>query len=338
MASQCPDIASQWDYSSNDGLEPNMVTCKSNKKVNWRCELGHVWSAVIASRVRRGDKCSICTNRTLLIGFNDLKTRYPDIAKQFSLSKNEGIKPEEVLFGINSLAWWECDVCGHLWETKVSTRVNKDNGCPKCISGRRTSFPEQAILFYMQKMFKDVQNRAKVNGVEVDILINNKIAIEYDGVYWHTGKEEYDKHKNFLLERYTFIRLREYGLPLLTDYNCDNIIVDRFNLNEALNSLIDLIESKGTIFDRVNIDIEADKVEINSILRLPKLENPLTVTHPHLVLEWDYLRNGYLTPENTSSGSNKKVGWVCKNNHHWGGKLFRLEHVVKGQDVENVGK
>ena len=32
---------------------------------------------------------------------------------------------------------------------------------------------------------------------------------------------------------------------------------------------------------------------------------------PELAMEWDYEKNGVLTPENVSYGSNKKVWWIC---------------------------
>ena len=36
---------------------------------------------------------------------------------------------------------------------------------------------------------------------------------------------------------------------------------------------------------------------------------------PNLVKEWDYEKNGTLTPFNISYGSNKKVWWMCENKH-----------------------
>ena len=38
----------------------------------------------------------------------------------------------------------------------------------------------------------------------------------------------------------------------------------------------------------------------------------LVETHPHLLDEWDYVKNGILQPEDVSYGSHKKVWWVCK--------------------------
>lgn len=48
------------------------------------------------------------------------------------------------------------------------------------------------------------------------------------------------------------------------------------------------------------------------------------VTHPHLVKEWDDERN----IKNFTYGSNKKVWWKCKNNHHW-------QSVVKNRTKKN---
>jgi len=40
-------------------------------------------------------------------------------------------------------------------------------------------------------------------------------------------------------------------------------------------------------------------------------------THPELSAEWDFDKNGSLTPKNISKGSSKKIWWKCKNGHEW---------------------
>ena len=45
--------------------------------------------------------------------------------------------------------------------------------------------------------------------------------------------------------------------------------------------------------------------------------NDLKTTHPQLVFEWNYEKNGALLPENVLSGSNKKVWWICPRKHEW---------------------
>lgn len=45
--------------------------------------------------------------------------------------------------------------------------------------------------------------------------------------------------------------------------------------------------------------------------------NCLSTTHPQLAMEWDYHKNGELTPENVTKGSHKKVRWICEQNHSY---------------------
>jgi DNA-directed RNA polymerase subunit RPC12/RpoP len=45
--------------------------------------------------------------------------------------------------------------------------------------------------------------------------------------------------------------------------------------------------------------------------------NSLSTTHPHLALEWDYTKNGHLTPKNITKGSHGKVWWICERNHSY---------------------
>ena len=42
---------------------------------------------------------------------------------------------------------------------------------------------------------------------------------------------------------------------------------------------------------------------------------PLSITHPEIVKQWDYKKNGNLTPDQVSCGSHKKVWWLCKKGH-----------------------
>ena len=47
-------------------------------------------------------------------------------------------------------------------------------------------------------------------------------------------------------------------------------------------------------------------------------KRPMSVTHPHLVEEFDSERNAPLTPESLVAGTNKKLHWICKTcSHQW---------------------
>lgn len=45
--------------------------------------------------------------------------------------------------------------------------------------------------------------------------------------------------------------------------------------------------------------------------------NDIATTNPELTKEWNYGRNGDLTPQEIGIGSNKRVWWICDKGHEW---------------------
>lgn len=64
------------------------------------------------------------------------------------------------------------------------------------------------------------------------------------------------------------------------------------------------------------IDIEKDKNEIFDQY-LYTTENSLAKTHPELAKEWDYAKNGSLTPDMIHANSGMRVWWICPKGHEW---------------------
>ena len=52
-------------------------------------------------------------------------------------------------------------------------------------------------------------------------------------------------------------------------------------------------------------------------VKLVKGVNDLETLNPTLAEEWNYEKNGTLTPDQVTAGSNKKVWWKCKFGHEW---------------------
>lgn len=98
LASQKPALAAQWDAARNGTLTPEQVTPASNRKAWWRCEKGHSFQAVIASRAN-GSGCPYCTNKKVLAGFNDLATAEPKIAAEWHPTRNGALTPGMVTAG-----------------------------------------------------------------------------------------------------------------------------------------------------------------------------------------------------------------------------------------------
>ena len=62
-----------------------------------------------------------------------LATEFPEIAAEFSMTRNGNLTPSMFHPGSNERVWWECSNCGHEWKAAISDRTGEDkNGCPIC--------------------------------------------------------------------------------------------------------------------------------------------------------------------------------------------------------------
>lgn len=71
-----------------------------------------------------------CSGIKLLKGFNDLKTKYPSLAAEWS-EKNLSLTPDAVNEKSTKNVWWKCNTCGYEWKAVVKARV-KGGMCPVC--------------------------------------------------------------------------------------------------------------------------------------------------------------------------------------------------------------
>lgn len=132
LASQFPEIAAQWHPARNGTLTPECVTPYSNKKVWWRCSLGHEYTAIVGARAVSSSDCPYCAGRKVLPGFNDLATLEPEIAAQWHPTLNGSLTAEMVTVGAHRKVWWECP-SGHVWKSMIYSRAGPQKcGCPVC--------------------------------------------------------------------------------------------------------------------------------------------------------------------------------------------------------------
>ena len=124
-----PELAAQWS-EKNFPLTPDTVSFGSHKKVIWKGTCGHEWEAQIKNRVSKDSGCPYCSGNKVLSGFNDLASRHPELAQEWS-DKNLPLKASEVAEFSNIKAWWKCKTCGNEWNTLISTRSGGSE-CPYC--------------------------------------------------------------------------------------------------------------------------------------------------------------------------------------------------------------
>lgn len=123
-----PELVKEWDYKKNC-KNPYEISPNSSKKYWWLCSNNHSWEISAYSRTH-GSGCPYCARQKTILGYNDLKTVNPKLAKQWNKIKNINLSPEEVMANSHQKVWWICEK-GHEWEAAVVDR-NLGNGCPYC--------------------------------------------------------------------------------------------------------------------------------------------------------------------------------------------------------------
>ena len=114
-----PDLATE-AY----GWDPSLISAGSGKKLTWKCPNGHIYDSMVANRVN-GSNCPICLGRRILVGYNDLLTTHPEIARTLV-----NTDPTSISKGTKKKLKWSC-ASGHIFQAVVSNRV-AGYGCPYC--------------------------------------------------------------------------------------------------------------------------------------------------------------------------------------------------------------
>lgn len=315
LAETHPELVKEWVKCDNNKFTPYTCLPNSNIEVTWKCpDCGGEYNALISNRTRMKSGCPYCAGQKVLSGYNDLKTKNPLLALEWS-NKNK-ITPEEVTEKSNKKVYWTCKLGHDDYLSSVKQRSN-GQGCPVCALSSQTSFPEQAIYYYVKQLFPDTSNRYNVEGLEIDIFIPClKIGIEYNGVYYHKNKKEYDENKKKLLKdkNIRLITVSETNIKNtnLTSKNKPDtfFIYWNYNMNTLsvlINSLLNEISTNHSII----VDCEKDRIGIYEQYINSIQDNSFVKNNPELIKEWDYEKNGKIKPEFVSFGSQKKYFWKC---------------------------
>ena len=329
------DLLEEWDGDKNEHLTPKDVAHASGKKVWWICKTcKNSWSARIAGRTNSCG-CPYCANQKLLIGVNDFETwckhnQKPSLIDEWDKNKNDGLLPCEVMRASNKKVWWKCSTCGHEWKATIVNRYNGQS-CPKCTARLSVSFPEKAVFYYIKKLFPLAQENYQPTWLfpgELDIYISElNLGIEYDGQQWHKDAErdriKDDKCKN----NNTHIwRIREPSSPKLVSHSFCFELAD--TSIPALEACIKRIASKISRFSNIklSVNLKRDATFIYELIDRHVKDNSLRewcLSHQRtdLLNEWNYSKNGALTPQKITWGTNRKVWWICDRGHEWQARI-----------------
>lgn len=331
-----PELIKEWNFDKNINLTPFDVTAGSRKKVWWICEKGHAYEQLICRRTKRGNACPYCSGHKVLRGFNDLATVNPRLAKEWHPIKNDDLMPFDVTAGSGKKVWWLCPL-GHAYQATIHDRNSDDTQCPICNAKSQTSFPEQAIFFYVKKLYSDAVSKYKEifeRSMELDIYIPSiRVGIEFDGANWHNSEAQFEREKKKYAicreQNIKLIRVKEntelkwkavadltYYIPKVRTYT---------KLEETIDAILDSIDPNSNVWTRKNplcfhstvrADLEQDRADILSYLS--EIKNSLADVRLDVIKCWDYSKNGNLYPNKFTVSSNQVVWWKCPDcGHEW---------------------
>lgn len=320
-----PQLAKEWHPIKNGKLTPYDVTGGCKEKVWWLLpyddkntgkHFDFEWQAQVYSRNRFGTGCPFLSGR-LWKGFNDITITNHNIIKYWHPTKNGTLTPDSFTKGSHEKVWWICNY-GHTFKSEISTQCVRF-GCPVCNKEKQTSFPEQAIFYYVRQIFPDAINsdRTTLEGLELDIYIpSQNVGIEYDGAAWHKNtdkdlrKEIECKKRGILL-----IRVREDDC---VDYESNSFLLYHYKYGdwESLNVVITNI--CGYLSDtKVDVSIDRDIHKIEEMYLADKQNNSVAVTNPELLSLWHPTRNGNLKLSYFNRGSQKLAWWMDSYGHEY---------------------
>lgn len=122
LATTHPEIANELVNG-----DPTKISKGSVKSYEWKCSLGHIYKSKVNTRTT-GPSCPYCSGNKVLVGFNDLQTTHPEIAKQLV-----DLDPTTLSRGSVTKTKWRCP-SNHIWITSPNSRLNHSSpsGCPTC--------------------------------------------------------------------------------------------------------------------------------------------------------------------------------------------------------------
>jgi hypothetical protein len=128
LATTNPELLKEWDFTKNT-ISPYEITAGAEKMIWWICPKEHSYQSYAFNR-KRGVGCPICDGKKVLIGYNDLATTNPKIAKEWDYEKNGDLKPTDITEGSTTNVWWICEN-GHSYDSRAKDRKHGLN-CPYC--------------------------------------------------------------------------------------------------------------------------------------------------------------------------------------------------------------
>jgi hypothetical protein len=236
LADMYPEVAADYERAGTNPVPASEVIPGAGQKADFQCgTCGHTWRTTVFQRTRMDQGCPACFG-SAVTPTNNLAARFPELVAEWH--PDNPMKPTELRPSSMQSVLWRCKSDpSHIWRAKPADRTRKDGGtgCPHCdqsgVSNEQMRF-FKALKVYLPSLQYETREHTpeacRLSGTRFvfdAVLPEWRIAIEYDGGYWHTLPEhlDRDRRKNAAAEadEYSLIRLR-LGLEAI---GADDVLV-----------------------------------------------------------------------------------------------------------------
>ena len=340
FASHYPELLEEWDYKKNTKL-PSEYTPSSGKSVWWICSIcEHNWKAKIDNRIKpRG--CPNCAGKKPHSdGHNSLFSLKPKLVLDWYDERS----PKEFRTGSSYRARWKCHKCEHIWRTPIEKRALRDRGCLSCTrqqvhsSGKDSVMVEHPELMdewndqrdpatFLSGSSKKVNWKCRICDNEWSMSVKQRTpgkqgnqgcsycngfgGIRPRGVH-SDGRNSMRRTDNENAKLMT----KEFHPTLNGKFNPDNLTAGTSKKLWWICSQ-DCEFVTGAKCENVwqntgmhRLDGQMCPVHGGGGLHSDG-RNSLNKLRPELIEEWDFQKNGNLSPDSVTISSGKYAHWIC---------------------------
>lgn len=250
-----------------------------------------------------------------------------ELMKEWDYEKNQGLSPETLTRGSNIKVWWRCSA-GHSWMISPNHR-NRGSRCPVCANKMvLTGYNDLASRNPELLQEWDYEKNKDIRPEDCNYLSNRKVWWKCSqGHSWETSVSNRTR-----LARGCIYCLGQKAITGKNDLVTTNPEIAReWDYEKNKNVVPDTVMagsgqmvwwkcSNGHSWQAVVHSRRRNGCPYCSGRKTIKGWNDLKTRNPALAEEWDYEKNGSLTPEELSEKSNKSVWWLCRRGHSWKSK------------------
>lgn len=289
-----------------------------HKSMQFKCKYGHIWYST-PHDILDGYGCPYCAGQKILIGFNDLWTTDPDVAKMLS-DPNVGY---EVSRGSKRMVDWTCPKCGKHKMSYPKQVVSYGLACSACSDG--ISYPNKFMLSVLKQLKIDFKNEVskKVNGFEwvkdykYDFYVESnydRYFIEMDGQFHYDDyfvSHEDVRNIDIIKDKLAF----NHGINMIRiDCNYPNMNQRFEYIRQSIQDsrLSDIFDLTLIDWDKCNIDgtkslhIEAAN-QYNNGLSIREISNNLCISYSTVYSWLKRLSKEGLCSYSPKLGRSKKI-------------------------------